>query len=101
MQAIGTFGGARIGKRAVAFLAAVLAAFVLGGAGGYVARSVASEGAAPHSASTLSATLAESGASGYKPVRTGPQDGEGANSVSTPSYPADDGCGLINRHKAC
>ena len=102
MEATRTFGRTRIGKRALAVLAALLAAFVLGGTGGYVARSVTEAPTASHAGS---APLAQSIGipNSYRPLRSGPQIGDdsNANSQSSGATAADDACILINRLTEC
>lgn len=103
MQATGTFGGSRLSKRAAATVAALLAVLAIGGAGGFVAKSVLVGQAEPRVAGPLLAPQTSSGYDSYSSVRSGLQTGDGAAGASAASDGTGnaDVCIRVNGHKAC
>jgi hypothetical protein len=102
MQATGTFGRTRDGKRVLAIVVALLAALALGGAGAFVAKDLAAAPAASHSGA---AALAQSvgGVDSYRAVRGGLQTGDdpAANSQSTAVTAKSNDCIRIDRGLTC
>jgi len=103
MQATGTFGGSRLSKRAAATVTALIAVLAIGGAGGYVAKSVLVGQAEPRVGAPLLAPQTTSGYDSYSSIRSGLQTGDSSGSASATSGGTGnaDVCIRVNGHKAC
>jgi hypothetical protein len=84
MQATNIPRGFGISKRAVALVAAVGVALLLGGASGYVVKSATTATPVAHNRATVTSAESTLGVDNYKALRTGAQPGEDESTVAQP-----------------
>src|SRR5262252_7345544 len=104
MQATRTFGRTEVSKGVPALVVALVAAFLLGGAGGYLARAEMVGQGASHVSAAPAAVQSASGGETYPAVRGGLQTGDvptGTNVQLSAADASGDGCVRVNRVKQC
>lgn len=102
MAATNLFGARRGSRELIATISAISAAFVLGGATGYVAHAVSLAPAAPASQTVQAASIGAPAVE-PRPVRAGvqPVDSQATVAGTTVDSSSADDCLWTNRHKAC